>query len=148
MQNDISSRETERNTLDQEIKKRQSQIVSLDVEITVQEFGLYQPQFPFSNALDYKEKLAQIRALQKQLIKDKLAVSGSTTWQVNGSVSKGRKMVSDTQKLLLRAFNTECDELVGKVKYTNFDSYLNRIYKSSETISKLGATMGISITQS
>ena len=140
MQNDISSRETERNTLDQEIKKRQSQIVSLD--------GLYQPQFPFSNALDYKEKLAQIRALQKQLIKDKLAVSGSTTWQVNGSVSKGRKMVSDTQKLLLRAFNTECDELVGKVKYTNFDSYLNRIYKSSETISKLGATMGISITQS
>ncbi len=56
-------------------------------------------------------------------------------------------MVSDTQKLLLRAFNTECDELIGKVKYTNFDATLNRIYKSSEAISKLGTIMGISVTQ-
>ena len=54
-------------------------------------------------------------------------------------------MVSDTQKLLLRAFNTECDEIVSKVKYTNFDASLNRIYKSSEAISKLGTIMNISI---
>lgn len=55
-------------------------------------------------------------------------------------------MVSDTQKLLLRAFNTECDELISKVKYTNFDASLNKIYKSAETISKLGTIMNISIT--
>lgn len=54
-------------------------------------------------------------------------------------------MVSDTQKLLLRAFNTECDELVAKVKYTNFDASLNKIYKSAEAISKLGTIMHISI---
>lgn len=57
-------------------------------------------------------------------------------------------MVNDTQKLLLRAFNTECDELIGKVKYTNYDASLNRIYKSAETISKLGVIMNISITPS
>ena len=55
-------------------------------------------------------------------------------------------MVSDTQKLLLRAFNTECDELVSKVKYTNFDSSLDRIYKSASAISKLGSVMNISIS--
>ena len=38
-------------------------------------------------------------------------------------------MVTDTQKLLLRAFNSECDELVSKVKYTNFDASLNKIQK-------------------
>lgn len=59
---------------------------------------------------------------------------------------KAKKMVNDTQKLLLRAFNTECDELIGKVKYTNYDASLNRIYKSAETISKLGVIMNISIT--
>ena len=80
------------------------------------------------------------------MIKNKLAVSGVTTWQVNGSSAKGKKMVSDTQKLLLRAFNTECDELISKVKYTNFDASLNKIYKSAETISKLGTIMNISIT--
>ena len=56
-------------------------------------------------------------------------------------------MVSDTQKLLLRAFNSECDELVSKVKYTNFDASLDKIYKSAETISKLGTIMDIAITQ-
>lgn len=56
-------------------------------------------------------------------------------------------MVSDTQKLLLRAFNTECDETISKVKYTNFDALLNRIYRSAETISKLGTVMNISITK-
>lgn len=55
-------------------------------------------------------------------------------------------MVTDTQKLLLRAFNSECDELVSKVKYTNFDASLNKIQKSASAISKLGTIMNISIT--
>lgn len=50
--------------------------------------------------------------------------------------------------MLLRAFNVECDELVSKVTYTNFDSSLNRMYKSAEAISKLGSIMNISITRS
>lgn len=132
--------------LNAEIDQKKAQLITLDDDILVQEFGLYKPQFDFANALDYKEKLAEIRAQQKALIKNKTAVLGNTNWQVNGSASKGRKMVSDTQKLLLRAFNTECDELVAKVKYTNFDASLNKIYKSAEAISKLGTVMNISIT--
>ena len=131
--------------LDNTISNKKSEIVSLDDEILVQEFGLYEPYFDFANALDYKEELAKIRSKQKELIKNKTAVSGATEWTVNGSASKGKKMVSDTQKLLLRAFNTECDELVAKVKYTNFDASLNKIYKSAEAISKLGTIMHISI---
>ena len=84
---------------------------------------------------------------RKDLIKNGQAVAGSNNWEVNGSLSKGKKMISDTQKLLLRAFNSECDELVEKIKYTNFDSSLNKIYKSAEAISKLGNIMNISITQ-
>lgn len=131
--------------LDNTISNKKSEIVSLDDEILVQEFGLYEPYFDFANALDYKEELAKIRSKQKELIKNKTAVSGATEWTVNGSASKGKKMVSDTQKLLLRAFNTECDELVSKVKYTNFDASLNKIYKSAEAISKLGTIMHIAI---
>ena len=147
----ITSRIAELNNkiadLGKTVKDKQKQIISLDDEIIVQEFGLYTPQFEFATALDYKEELAKIRALQKDLIKNKLAVTGSTDWTVNGNKTKGRKMISDTQKLLLRAFNTECDEIVNKIKYTNFDASLNKMYKSSETISKLGTVMNISITQ-
>ncbi len=56
-------------------------------------------------------------------------------------------MVTDTQKLLLRAFNNECDDLVSKVKYTNFDASLNKIYHCAEAISKLGTVMNISINK-
>ena len=132
--------------LDGQIQERQKQLVILDDEILVQEFGLYQPKFDFASALDYKEELAKIRSIQKELIKNKEAVTGNMNWTVNGSTVKGKKMISDTQKLLLRAFNSECDELVSKVKYTNYESSLERIYKSAEAISKLGATMRISIT--
>lgn len=147
LQKEISKRETSINKLDQTISEKKSEIICLDDEILVQEFGLYQPQFDFANSLDYKEKLAEVRARQKDLIKDKKAVSGATNWTVNGNASQGKKMVSDTQKLLLRAFNSECDELVSKVKYTNFDASLNKIHKSAEAISKLGTTMDITITK-
>lgn len=143
----IASKNSDINALDNEIQRKKKEIVWMDDEILVQEFGLYKPQFEFASSLDYKEKLSEIRATQKELIKNKQAVTGNTQWEVNGSAAKGRKMVSDTQKLLLRAFNSECDELVSKVKYTNFDASLDKIYKSSETISKLGAIMNISITQ-
>ena len=141
----IADKQNHISLLDNTISNKKSEIVSLDDEILVQEFGLYEPYFDFANALDYKEELAKIRSKQKELIKNKTAVSGATEWTVNGSASKGKKMVSDTQKLLLRAFNTESDELVAKVKYTNFDASLNKIYKSAEAISKLGTIMHISI---
>lgn len=133
--------------LNSTIKAKQNSLVVLDEEITYQEFGLYKPQFDFASALDYKEALANIRSTQKELIKSKKAVSGDTNWQVNGSASKGRKMVSDTQKLLLRAFNNECDNVISKVRYTNYDASLHRIEKSAEIISNLGTIMSISITK-
>ena len=84
--------------LDNTISNKKSEIVSLDDEILVQEFGLYEPYFDFANALDYKEELAKIRSKQKELIKNKTAVSGATEWTVNGSASKGKKMVSEDRK--------------------------------------------------
>lgn len=141
----INSQKTQISTLENEIEKKKKEIICFDDEILVQEFGLYKPRYEFSNSLEYKEKLGEIRSKQKDMIKSKSAVSGNTNWQVNGSAAQGRKMVNDTQKLLLRAFNNECDEIISKVKYTNFDASLNRIKKSSETISKLGVVMNIAI---
>ncbi len=141
--NNLNSKALE---LERQIAQKKNKLIFLDDEIVVQEFGLYTPQFDFASALDYKEELANIRTLQKDLIKNKTAVTGAKDWTVNGDKAKGQKMVSDTQKLLLRAFNTECDEIISKVKYTNFDASLNRIHKSAETISELGTIVSISIT--
>lgn len=132
-------------TLNTEIKEKKKQIAYLDDELLVQEFGLYKPKFDFANALGYKEALTEIRNKQKTLIKEKRAVTGNNEWRVNGSIIQGRKMINDIQKLSLRAFNQECDELIRKVKYTNFNASLDRLSKSSLEISKLGADMNVFI---
>ena len=143
----VAKKQTDLNSIEKQIAEKKKQLICMDDEILVQEFGLYTPQYDFASALDYKEELSKIRQVQKDLIKEKEAVLGNTEWTVNNSKAKGKKMVSDTQKLLLRAFNTECDDLINRVKYNNFDATLDRIYKSAETITKLGSVMNISISQ-
>lgn len=133
-------------SLDNTIANKNAEIICLDDEILVQEFGLYKPRYVFSNSTMYKDKLSAIRAEQKQCIKDNTALSGNPNWTVNGSASQGKKMVKDMQKLLLRAFNSECDETIGKIKYSNIDASIKKIQTSSAAISKLGNIMGIAIT--
>ena len=146
LEQDIINASKELSVLQSKVDEKKKFLLVVDDEIAVQEFGLYKPNFEFANSSDYKDKLQEIRNKQKQLIKSKKAVIGNQNWQVNGSKSQGTKMVSDMQKLLLRAFNSECDEIIRNVKYTNYDKSLERMQKSAETISKLGTIMNISIT--
>ncbi len=126
---------------------KEREIIQLDDEILFQSFGIYRPQYNFCNSEKYKTELDKIRQHQKDLIKKDLAATGATNWTVNGDHRKGAKMVNDTKKLVLRAFNGECDELVSKVKYNNYEAYKKRIEASCDAISKLGKVMDISITE-
>lgn len=147
LQNQVTDLKRHSETLQAQIKeqdslieKKSAEIIILDDEINVQSFGLYTPRFPFASSTDYKEALAKIRNMQKEMIRNKTATSSNTNWFVNDSRVKGAKMVLDLQKLLLRAFNTECDELISKVKYTNFDASLKKLYAIAESISKMTAS--------
>ena len=130
-----------------ELASLKNQIIETDEEILLQSFGLYAPRYSFTTVDEYKEKLTSIRNWQKAMIKDKTAVTGATNWQGNGSAAQGRKMVANMQKLLLRAFNAECDDIVEHVKFSNLESSVKRIGASREAISKLGAMMGITVTE-
>lgn len=150
----LSSLESELNKKKQEIEAKSKELdkISKDIitfsdEVLVQEYGLYQPRYNFISSDVYKERLTSIRARQKEMIKKNIAVSGSTDWTVNNNKAKGRKMVNDMKKLLLRAFNSECDETIGKVKYNNFEVSKRKILKSAEQIQKLGTVMNVYITQ-
>lgn len=129
-----------------ELSQKKSQIIETDEEILVQEFGIYSPRYAFENSTEYKSKLEKVRKSQKEMIKAGTAANGNMNWTVNNSASKGRTMVKNMQKLLLRSFNSECDSIVEKVKYNNFDASLKRITSSCDAVSKLGTMMGISIS--
>lgn len=150
----VAELEAKKERLEKEIDKRTSKIDALKKEavffedaITFQEFGLYTPRYDFVTLEEYKEELDRIRDAQKKLIKNDKAIIGATTWTVNGSKSKGNKMIADMKKLFLRAFNSDCEDVISKVKYNNFDMSLKKIRQSANSIEKLGKSMSLQITQ-
>ena len=130
----------------QELERLNKQIIVAGDEIYFQDFALYRPTYDFAHSEEYAAALAEIRNEQKSCVKNQHAVTGDVNWEVSGSKRKGNKLVADTQKLLLRAFNNECEMAVSKVKYSNFEQSLNRIVKSHDAILKLGVVMRIAIT--
>ena len=131
--------------LDEQLEEKRTQIVTFDDAILVQDFGLYEPRFDFVNSTQFKDELKTCRVQQREEIKEINKKAGDTLWTVNGSKAKGRKMVKETTKLLMRAYNGECDEIVRKVKATNVNKSIEQIYKTADAINKLGSTMGIKI---
>lgn len=146
IQNKNQEAKAELSKTEEQLKKAKEQLIETEEAVLLQSFGLYTPHFDFMRADDYKAKLLEIRARQKDAVKDGLAVTGSSAWSIDGNQAKGRKMISDMQKLLLRAFNAECDDVVEHVRYNNIEASEKRITSSRDAISKLGQTMGIGIT--
>lgn len=145
VQEKLESRNSELKDALEELQQVKDQLIETNEEVLMQSFGLYTPRYSFMNADEYKAHLLEIRAKQKDMIKAKTAVSGNMNWTVNGNASKGKKMVADMQKLLLRAFNSECDDVIEHVKYNNIEASEKRITTSREAISKLGTIMEVSI---
>lgn len=128
------------------IEAMKKEAIFFEDAITYQEFGLYTPRYNFVSSEEYKAALDKIRANQKAMIKNDTAIAGSKTWTVDGSRSKGNKMVKDMKKLFLRAFNSDCEDVISKVKYSNYDMSLKKIQQSASSIQKLGAMMALYIT--
>ena len=128
------------------IDTKQKMLVDVEEQLLYQDFALYKPKYEMVNSEAYKERLNKIRETQKALIKNDQAVTGNMNWTVNGSKSEGKKMVKDMQKLLLRAFNSECDEVISRVTYANIELSEKRLHTSFGAISKLGRIMSVTIT--
>ncbi len=142
----ISVANAELDEINSKIDKSQKMLIEVDEQILYQDFALYKPKYELVNSDAYKERLNKIREAQKTLIKNNQAVTGNMNWTVNGSASEGKKMVKDMQKLLLRAFNSECDEVISRVTYANIELSEKRINTSFEAVSKLGRIMSVAIT--
>jgi hypothetical protein len=82
------------------------------------------------------------------MLKDGTAAVCSTEWSVNGSRAVGQKQVEETLKLMLRAFNGECDAAVSKVRYNNVHVMENRIRKAFQTINAMTQSQHCSIAES
>jgi hypothetical protein len=141
------------NKLIQDFKQSESKYDSLKKEISLLEenledisFGLYKPHFSFKTSEEYKVALENLRDRERQLIRDGRAAFCPTQWTVGDSAKEGQRMIKQYTKLMLRAFNGECEAALANVSWNNIDRMLERIRKSFEAVNQLGGVMNMSVT--
>ena len=140
----LASEEVERLTA--RLHELRDQVAETEEVAILQEIGVYEYRPPLSDAVSYQSELRGLQDRIKTMArKDGGAVLAATDWHVNGSLSQGRKMISDYSKLMLRAYNAEADNLVRGLKPYKLDSAIDRLTKVATTIERLGKTMDIRI---
>ena len=125
--------------LDQAVRSLEENLEAIDL-------GLYRPHFTYSDSESYKRALTQIRDAQKGLIRGGLATICGTSWTVGGSTREGERMVKQTEKLFLRAFNAESDSAIANVSWNNRTVMETRINKTFDALNKLGTVLHVALT--
>jgi hypothetical protein len=127
-------------------KKLRKEVSLYESKLDLIEFGVYDPIYDFEKSEEYRTEQKRIITLQKEMIKLETAATCATKWTVDGSEAKGRASTKRNIKLVLRAFNGECNSLIAKVKWNNINQMKERIRKSFDAINKLGKSSTISIS--
>ncbi len=156
LQSEIERLRKEQDGLHAEVATKRSELNYLDgqlvrarEELILQEVGIYDYHHRLEDSVAYKDRLESVRAQIKAMaVKDGGAVQANTNWTVQGSDAKGRKMVHEFSKLLLRAYNGEADVLVNKLRPYKLEAAADQLAKTRATISRLGGTMAITISDS
>lgn len=140
---ELAAIEARANAVMEDARKK---VVETEELALLQEAGIYHYRHPLTDAVAYQKELARIEDQIKEMVKkDGGAVLATTDWTVNGSAAQGQKMVRETSKLMLRAFNAEADNLVRWLKPHKLEAAIDRLAKVADTIARLGKTMNISI---
>ena len=148
--------EKERSSLEKEVEtlKRTRDQLGLSINeyegrLSAIEHGLYSPPRYLKDedtSEMLKARLDAVRSKQKALIKEKRATTHPSAYTVDGDKKKGKEFVNDTIKLILRAFNNECDVIIASVKHTNHDRSIDKIAKSFKQLNSLTDMQSVFMT--
>ena len=128
-------------------KKLQNEVNLLEENLEDISFGLYKPHFNFETSEEYKIALERVRDQQRALIKENRAAVCEIEWTVSGSKQEGARMQKQYLKLMLRAFNGECDAAVANVSCNNATKMEERIRRSFDVVNDLGQVMRMAVTR-
>jgi hypothetical protein len=115
--------------------------IELSDQRMLQDVGIYRYHHPLENAALYKDRLAQLDAQIDEVVRVGKAVLAADMFTFSGSLAKGRKMVADLSKLMLRAYNAEADNCVRSLRSGNIGTATRRLEAAMAAIEKLGAIM-------
>ena len=94
-------------------------------------------EYTYETSKEFDDKLKEIRREQKVMIKNKEAMIHDTNWTIDGSSTKGNKLMKDIAKLALDSFNDYCDSLIVRLRYSGIDKAKENIANKYSKINKL-----------
>lgn len=132
--------------LQRQVQLLESQLGSLRDRQDLAEAGFFEREYDYDFPEVIKAQLEEIVGKQKEMIKSGTACICNTEWTVAGDARAGQRMINEQVKLMLRAFNGECDAAINKVTFKNLVATEKRIKRSFESLNKLGKTKQIEIS--
>ncbi|MDC2993814.1 DUF4041 domain-containing protein [bacterium] len=118
-------------------------------ETVLMDYGYYEPNYNFESSGEWERNLSDVNAKIKKMLgnvqkgasvpSEKPSCAGYIIDIVsfNNSAAKGIQMQKASIKLILRAFNGECDAFIAKSNYKNVQLMMKRIEASYEAICKI-----------
>jgi hypothetical protein len=143
----IEELRAEKAELGEQAKALKQKLITLEEEELLQSFGFYKPLYDCADSSAYKVLLDRARDKQKSMVKDKTALRVEGVFAVDDDKSAGKRISKNLEKLIIRSFNSECDEIIDKVTFSNIDAISARIRKAAQDLNDLCSIVGISITQ-
>ena len=119
--------------------------IELSDQRVLQDVGIYRYHHPLENAAAYKDRLQSLETQIDQIVKEGRAVLAADLFTFDGSLAKGRKMVADLSRLMLRAYNAEADNCVRSLRSGNVHTAKKRLESAVTAIERLGAIMEMQV---
>lgn len=113
--------------------------------LDVYEVGLYANHYDVGDADEYRRRLDQERERQKRMVKEDAALRTPKGWTVGGSAKEGETLIRQQAKMMLRAFNGECDVAVAQVRWDNATAMEERIRRGYAAINKADGVTRIEV---
>ncbi len=119
--------------------------VDLDDQRVLQDVGIYRYHHPLEDAAAYRDRLNGVESQIDTMFKTGRAILAADMFTFAGSLAKGRRMVNDLSKLMLRAYNAEADNCVRSMRSGNVGTAKRRLDNAVTAIEKLGVMMDMRI---
>ena len=144
LRNSVDLRQKELQAINEAINLKSDDFILL-------ESGFYEPVYGFEGLPQFEKELQRIRERQKEMLKQdgitsiNAAAYRSEDLSPSASLEQKRevnRLLKNVLKLMLRAFNGECDSYIARVNYKNIEAMAKRIQSSFDQINKLSDPWG------
>jgi len=144
----IQELESKRLELDDKLTEIQTALSLYSPLYDFIEVGFFEePEYLFEISERYKIEIKNVREKQKELISQNDAITIPDTYALIEDNQFAKRVMEGQVRLMLKAFNIECDLLISSVKPSTYSKMLERIEKVANDLEKNAISLRAGFTE-